>query len=499
MRRLDLLVVTHAQADHEGGAAAVLDAFPVGLVLDGRDGVRTPDGDRLAAAAALGASGCSLPRRASASGRVDRRSTSVAALRAGRLHRGADPNQRAIVAEVHDRGASVLLTADAESDVLARSPLAPVDVLKVAHHGSADPGLPALLRRLRPRVALIEVGRHNPYGHPAPATLARAAQASRRPAHRPRRHRPAAPRTGGRASPSSATPRVSARWPTFKPAYLIHGDDHGRIAERRARLRAMAEAESGASGLEVFEGDAATPEAIAGALAAMTFAIGRRFVDRRRRRALEGRRGRGRARRAGARGHRAGHDGRVLRARGRARRRRPRSSSRRSRRRAATSPSRRRTKARDLPRWLVGRGQAARRRARRRGGAGARRPRRRAPAAAAARAREARDRAWAGRAHRRRGGRDAAADSAERQVWGLVDALVARDGAAAARAFLELRDQGEAMPRLIPLMARRVREVLAIAARLEDGESPAQIKASIPGNPWAVDQRIKRGARDRRR
>ena len=42
----------------------------------------------------------------------------------------------------------------------------------------------------------------------------------------------------------------------FKPAYLIHGDDHGRIGERRARLRAIAEAESGAGGVEVFEGDA---------------------------------------------------------------------------------------------------------------------------------------------------------------------------------------------------------------------------------------------------
>ena len=48
---------------------------------------------------------------------------------------------------------------------------APVDVLKVSHHGSADPGLPALLRQLRPRIAAIEVGRHNPYGHPAPSTL----------------------------------------------------------------------------------------------------------------------------------------------------------------------------------------------------------------------------------------------------------------------------------------------------------------------------------------
>src|SRR4051795_11761331 len=72
-------------------------------------------------------------------------------------------------------------------------------------------------------------------------------------------------------------PRL-ASVPTFKPAYLIHGDDHGRIGERRARLRAVAEQEGGASGAEVFEGEDATPEAVAAALAAMTFAIGRRFI-----------------------------------------------------------------------------------------------------------------------------------------------------------------------------------------------------------------------------
>src|SRR3954449_4603884 len=66
--------------------------------------------------------------------------------------------------------------------------------------------------------------------------------------------------------------------PTFKPAYLIHGDDHGRIAERRARLRAIAEAESGTSGVEVFEGDAASADAVALALRSMTFALGRRFL-----------------------------------------------------------------------------------------------------------------------------------------------------------------------------------------------------------------------------
>ncbi len=43
--------------------------------------------------------------------------------------------------------------------------------MKVSHHGSADPGLPEVLARLRPEVAAIEVG-ENSYGHPAPPTLA---------------------------------------------------------------------------------------------------------------------------------------------------------------------------------------------------------------------------------------------------------------------------------------------------------------------------------------
>jgi competence protein ComEC len=55
--------------------------------------------------------------------------------------------------------------------VLGGIDLGPVDVLKVSHHGSADDGLPGLLERLRPRLAGIEVGRHNLYGHPAAATL----------------------------------------------------------------------------------------------------------------------------------------------------------------------------------------------------------------------------------------------------------------------------------------------------------------------------------------
>src|SRR4030088_274561 len=66
--------------------------------------------------------------------------------------------------------------------------------------------------------------------------------------------------------------------PSFKPAYLIHGDDHGRIAERRARLRAGPGRGGGAGGLQLLEGDTATPEAAAASLSAMTLTPGRRFI-----------------------------------------------------------------------------------------------------------------------------------------------------------------------------------------------------------------------------
>src|SRR3954451_25445454 len=76
----------------------------------------------------------------------------------------------------------------------------------------------------------------------------------------------------------SPTASRLAAVPTFLAAYLIHGDDHGRIAERRARLRAMAEAAAGSAGVEVYEGDVCTPLNVELALSAMTFAIGRRFL-----------------------------------------------------------------------------------------------------------------------------------------------------------------------------------------------------------------------------
>ena len=71
----------------------------------------------------------------------------------------------------------------------------------------------------------------------------------------------------------------SAVVPTFKAAYLIHGDDHGRIGERRTRLRAMAESESGHGRRRGLRGRGLHRRRPSrSALSAMTFAIGRRFV-----------------------------------------------------------------------------------------------------------------------------------------------------------------------------------------------------------------------------
>ncbi len=168
VRRLDLLVLTHDAADHDGAAREVLGELPVGLVLDGEEA--TPHASVAGLAAAH-----RIRRLASDAGQV---------LRVGPLElrvlwprrvpaapAGAEPNDRATVLHVRDGGFDMLLTADAESNVLAGLALPQVEALKVSHHGSDDPGLPGVLERTRPQAAVIEVGEHNGYGHPTPSTL----------------------------------------------------------------------------------------------------------------------------------------------------------------------------------------------------------------------------------------------------------------------------------------------------------------------------------------
>lgn len=164
--RLGAVIVTHAESDHAGGIRDLLGTMPVGQVLFG-----APDPVTLAAATAAG-----VPSRSLARG---------SELRSGRLRldalwpprellsgalQGEDPNQLAIVMMARWGSFSMLLTADAEAESVPLE-VGAVDVLKVAHHGSEDAGLAALLDRSRPRLAVISVGDDNPFGHPTSAAL----------------------------------------------------------------------------------------------------------------------------------------------------------------------------------------------------------------------------------------------------------------------------------------------------------------------------------------
>jgi competence protein ComEC len=94
-------------------------------------------------------------------------------------HTPEGANDASVTLLVRTAGLRLLLLGDLEPPAqraLARSPAGAalkggVDVLKVAHHGSAYQD-PDLMRRAAPRLALISCGADNSYGHPAPSTLA---------------------------------------------------------------------------------------------------------------------------------------------------------------------------------------------------------------------------------------------------------------------------------------------------------------------------------------
>jgi competence protein ComEC len=86
------------------------------------------------------------------------------------------PNELCLVLLARWHGFRMLLTGDAEAELAPVDP-GDVDVLKVAHHGSDDAGLEALLGRADPELAVISVGAGNTYGHPTATTLATLAAA----------------------------------------------------------------------------------------------------------------------------------------------------------------------------------------------------------------------------------------------------------------------------------------------------------------------------------
>ena len=224
-RRIDIIVLTHPHEDHVAGLVRVLERYRVGRVFE--PGMHGPGPGWAAWDAALGHG---PPRATLATGarlRLDEISLTALWPDPGvptePAATGRGINDTSIVLLGEANGRRFLLTGDAEDDVdpalLARG-LPAIDVLKVAHHGSATATSAPLLAALRPTLALISVGADNDYGHPARSTAGKAARhRGARPAHRPRRD------GGGGAAPdglrvrttdprqpaAAATPEIPAR------------------------------------------------------------------------------------------------------------------------------------------------------------------------------------------------------------------------------------------------------------------------------------------------
>jgi competence protein ComEC len=170
VRRLAALVLTHPSRDNIGGAVDVVRSLDVGLVLEPQLPFPNPFGTPALREARQRGIRIVVTRAG--------RTVTLGKLRLrvlwphGSASAADDPNDHATVLVASYGQVDALLPADAESNVLTRLPLTEVEVLKVAHHGSADDGLSDLLESLRPKVAVVSVGEDNDYGHPAPSTIA---------------------------------------------------------------------------------------------------------------------------------------------------------------------------------------------------------------------------------------------------------------------------------------------------------------------------------------
>ncbi|WP_308010754.1 ComEC/Rec2 family competence protein [Streptomyces sp. AC495_CC817] len=171
-----LVVLTHFHADHVVGLPGVLRGRSVGAIAT--TGFEEPVEQAAFVRGEAAARGIPLTRAVAG----EERRTGGLAWRVlwppGDAVTPDGPNDASVTMLVRSGGLTLLLLGDLEPPgqrELARSPeaaaLGAVDVVKVAHHGSAyqDPGL---IRAMAPRLALISVGADNPYGHPAPSTVA---------------------------------------------------------------------------------------------------------------------------------------------------------------------------------------------------------------------------------------------------------------------------------------------------------------------------------------
>lgn len=165
IRRLDMLMISHGDNDHAGGAESVADAFPQAIRRAGEP-ARMP----------LPMSSCRAGQAWQWDGVRFRVLGPVDGAAAG-----GKSNDRSCVLLVEGRGGRLLLPGDisaaVEPQVAAALSPGPAPVLLVPHHGSNRSSSASFIAAVRPPFALVSAGWHNRFGHPRPEVLARYARA----------------------------------------------------------------------------------------------------------------------------------------------------------------------------------------------------------------------------------------------------------------------------------------------------------------------------------
>jgi competence protein ComEC len=177
-RSLDLVVLTHPDADHAQGLLEVLERMDVGAVLQGVEDPASPVSPPWQSA--LGRRG--IPALAVTEGHtvdLGEGLTLEVLNPPGQAFQGtgADRNNNGVVLRLVYGDASLMLMGDIEAPgeerLLRRPQELAADVLKVAHHGSRTSTTPEFLRAVNPSLAVVSVGASNRYGHPHPQVVER--------------------------------------------------------------------------------------------------------------------------------------------------------------------------------------------------------------------------------------------------------------------------------------------------------------------------------------
>jgi competence protein ComEC len=175
VKRVDVVVLTHAHEDHLGGLAAIFRNFRVGEFWHGSN---PPTPAYLALLEEAERRGV-RSRQVAAGERILLGGASVEILWPSAAQPGLRPpsNDDSVVMRITSGEASLLLTGDiseaVEEELLRSGAPLSSHVLKVAHHGAGSSSCASFLARVSPQVALVSVESRNPNNLPNPATLAR--------------------------------------------------------------------------------------------------------------------------------------------------------------------------------------------------------------------------------------------------------------------------------------------------------------------------------------